>query len=114
MKKDTFHKGNRLRCMWSSIVGKLDAQVVRWKLKPKRESITCQEFTTFMQDVVDEEMNQEELRLFKHQQEKCQGCSEKFVVEQETLSLIKAKLQHQKLQSPVGFDADVRNQVLLY
>lgn len=114
MKHERIHKKNLLACMWINMIGKLDAYLVRWGVKPQREKITCQEFSTLMQDVMDHELNNKEFQLFQQQQKKCQGCAEKFVEEQEALSLIKSKLKHSKQAPSEDFKTAVRNQVLLY
>ena len=113
MKQDLPHKDNMLKCMWISMMGKLDAQLVKFKLKPQRTQITCHEFAELMQSVIDHETSKEELVLFEQQEKKCEGCSKKFGIEQETIALLKSKLERGKVHSPMGLEADIRNRILL-
>ena len=114
MEQDLPQKENMLKCLWVSMMGTLDAQLVKFKFKSQREHITCHEFAQLMQDVIDHEISKEALALFEKQQQKCKGCSKKFGIEQETITLIKRKLEREKVPSPVELAADIRARVLLF
>lgn len=110
MDQDLPHKENLLMCMWASMMGKLDAQLVKLKLKKARNRMSCEEFVAIMQDVIDEETTAEELRLFQAQQQQCNGCSKRFELEQEMVEVIRKGLERKN--SPRELEAMIRSKVI--
>jgi len=112
MKQDIPHNGNILKCAWRNMLGRIDAQLVKLGLKPERALITCEEFADLMQAFIDEETTTAERALFEKQRKKCAGCSQKLVIEQETLGLIRNRLEKEKTKSPYELQESIRMKIL--
>lgn len=110
MDNDLPHKENMMKCLWISMLGKLDSQLVRLNLKKQRTQLSCHEFAELMQDFIDKELTTEERLLFKKQQEKCQGCDKKYHLEKETIELIRNHLEKPPL--PHDLEALIRSKIL--
>lgn len=110
MALDLPHKENILKCIWVNMIGRLDAQLVKFKLKEERSQMTCHEFEALMQDVIDRETTAETLKLFELRQDNCQGCHKKFEQEQEMVAMIRGKLDREKC--PQLLEAMIRSKVL--
>ncbi|MGB0523533.1 MAG: hypothetical protein ACPGJS_11270 [Flammeovirgaceae bacterium] len=110
METDLPHKENKVKCIWVSIVGKLDAQLVRFGLKKGRKQLTCHEFANLIQDIIDTETTAEELALFEQQQKKCACCNKRFQLEKETIAVVREHLARQA--TPQDLEAMIRSKIL--
>ena len=74
------------------------------------KSIDCKQFAKLIQLILDDEASNEDKKLFKEHESKCNHCAEVFDIEKTVMNLVKNKLR--KDCCPEGFAKSVRENAL--